>query len=524
MASHSSSGRSSLFLGKARVMAASGLDGEAADLCRMVLDLEPGCADAARLAAACLQRQGEAEAAMDLLRGALADNPGDSRLLTDLGRALCMAGDHDAAAETLDRAVAEGCRDPLCLSALGVALWHRGEFEQALCRHQEAAALAPRDSEVIINLSTALMSLGRFQEAAEALEQVVDPGTGEVLTNLGIAYKALGRLEDAKSVQRAALARDPDNQAFHWNLGVTLLLAGDHGPGWAAFDRRWSHPAPERLAQHPPLWDGAPLDGRSLMLMQEQGLGDAIQFARWAPRLKAEGARLVLQCGRPLHRLMAWTGLFEQVVDLDQDGGTDLRLSVLSLPRLLGGAPADLPPARWLDVPAEEVARWAERLPPAGLRVGLVWAGNPRHRGDRFRSLALAELLPVLKVPGVSFVSLQVGVPAAQIEALPASLRPLSLADSLEDLADTAALLGSLDLLITCDSAPAHLAGSLGRPCWVLLPAVPDWRWQLDREDTPWYPGMRLFRQQSLGDWAAVADRVAGALAELAAGTAGRGA
>jgi hypothetical protein len=338
----------------------------------------------------------------------------------------------------------------------------------------------------------------------------------EALNNLARLASWELRLGEAMRLLDAALAARPDFPAARWTRAMARLQAGDMPGGWDDFEARWSLPEVGPGPAIPrPVWDGTPLAGRRLLLQPEQGLGDTIQFARYAPLLAARGGTVVLGVQPPLQRLLR---------SLEAPGVTvvacgevlppiDCYLPLLSVPRVLRQGLGDIPAAApYLVAEPAAVARWRRRIGAAcggALAVGLVWAGNPRHINDANRSLPPAQLAALAAVPGVRFFGLQCGPGRAVAPPLP---EMVDLAAGLDDFAETAAVLAALDLLISVDTAPLHLAGALGRPAWALLPAVPDWRWLLGRVDSPWYPSLRLFRQPRPGDWAAVIAEVGVAL------------
>jgi len=289
-----------------------------------------------------------------------------------------------------------------------------------------------------------------------------------------------------------------------------LLVRGDFLQGWEEYEWRWKTKDaafPERnFAQ--PQWDGSPLEGRTLLLHAEQGLGDAIQFIRYLPLVAQNGGNIVLECQPELQRLFQRMAPDLPVLAMGQAlPAFDVHCPLMSLSRVfstdLGNIPQTVP---YLHADAAEAALWGERLAGLGssLKVALVWAGNPTNKNDRKRSLKLASLAPLAEVPGVRFISLQKGDATAEARTLPAGVALIDVAEDLKDFADTAALLANLDLVISVDTAVVHLAGAMGRPVWTLLPFAPDWRWLLGRADSPWYPTMRLFRQPAIGDWDAV--------------------
>jgi hypothetical protein len=338
------------------------------------------------------------------------------------------------------------------------------------------------------------------------------------------------QLEPAAACTARALALRPDDAATHKNHGWTLLKLGDLAAGFRDYEWRWRIPGfPVRMPDFPqPLWDGAALTGRTILLHAEQGLGDTLQFIRYAPLVRRRGAaRVLLACPRELVRLLGGMPDLDQVLGPnDPLPAFDCHAPLLSLPRLFGTTletvPATVP---YLAPPPGLAEAWAARLPPAEegrLRVGLVWAGNPRRHQpewtaiDRRRSLALARLAPLAAIPGIQWLSLQKDrPPEPSIMTGPSGLAPFDVMDRVADLADTAALIAGLDLVIGVDTAVVHLAGAMARPVWLLSRFDGCWRWLHDRDDSPWYPTLRLFRQPGPGDWDSVIAAVTAALGAM---------
>ena len=446
--------------------------------------------------------------------------------LAAAGRALLRRGEAKAALGPLEAAVA-GCPrdrpgDPALLLDLAVAQHLAGDLAGAMARYRAVLALAPGDAGACNGLGALLLRQGDLPGAEVLLRRALDrmPGMPEALNNLARLASWELRLGEAVRLLDAALAARPDFPAARWTRAMARLQAGDMPGGWDDFEARWSLPEVGPGPAIPrPVWDGAPLAGRRLLLQPEQGLGDTIQFARYAPLLAARGGAVVLGVQPPLRRLMR--SLEGPGVTVAACGEVlppiDCHLPLLSVPRALRQGLGDIPAAvPYLVAEPAAVARWRRRIGAAcggagdgALAVGLVWAGNPRHINDANRSLPPARLAPLAAVPGVRFFGLQCGPGRAVAPGLPGMV---DLAEDLDDFAETAAALVALDLLISVDTAPLHLAGALGRPAWALLPAVPDWRWLLGRADSPWYPSLRLFRQPRPGDWAAVIAEVGVAL------------
>jgi hypothetical protein len=302
-----------------------------------------------------------------------------------------------------------------------------------------------------------------------------------------------------------------------WVLAVVALIRGDYASGWREAEWRWKckdFSSPKRQWSKPQ-WKGEQLNGETILLHAEQGFGDTVQFVRYAPMVAERGGKVILECPAVLHRLLKNLPGIAGIVPETAQPEFDLQCPLLSLP-LAFGTLLDTVPNRvpYLTPEPQLCEQWGKLIGEraSGLKVGLTWAGSPTHQNDRKRSLTLNQLLPLAQAAGVTFFSLQKG-PAAQQANDPAIGFPIAdLTARLTDFADTAAMISQLDLVITVDTVIAHLAGALGKPVWVFLPRVPDWRWMLDREDTPWYPTMRLFRQEVHGQWEKPIRRAAGCL------------
>jgi tetratricopeptide (TPR) repeat protein len=370
----------------------------------------------------------------------------------------------------------------------------------------------PAGTKALWDRAIQLHGQSRFDEAIDcllALEALLPDHPG-LLANLGVAYRDSGDLPRAEHYLRRACAVRPKHPASHFNLALTLLRAGRLREGFEEYEWRWQVPqfAAQRRDFAQPLWRGEPLAGRRILIHGEQGAGDAIQFVRYAPLLRAAGADVILQVLPHLERLLSWMeGQYPMVNSLPADVPFDLHCPLMSLPHRFATEVDSIPAPAGFLVPAEMQSKWRERLRTAGKSAGVVWAGNPWRYHDEARSLPVHFLPPLTHLPGIDWWSLQVGPAAAET---PKGM--VNLADELTDFGETAAVISALDLVITVDTAAAHLAGSLGRPVWLLLPFVSDWRWMLGREDSPWYPSVRIFRQPRPGDWGQVMERVVGAL------------
>ncbi|RQH06071.1 tetratricopeptide repeat protein [Paraburkholderia dinghuensis] len=411
---------------------------------------------------------------------------------------------------------------------LGNVLQTLGSLDMAEASYREALALRPDSIEVLNNLGGLLQALGLPEQAAALYRQALAlrPGLSVAHYNLGTVLKSLDCFAEAESEYRAALAIDPDYSDARFGLATLLLSFGQYEEAWAEYEARYEperfvHRKSEVVLQPCPRWRGESLQGRSLLVWQEDGLGDMVQFGRYLTRLKSLGvSRLTVACLPPMHRLLRSVEGVDAVVDhadaQARAGEFACWTSLMSVPLRLGmvdhGQDEALSPAVYLTPDPVLVERWRARLDvlPPGLRVGLVWKGNPKHHNDAHRSLpSLAVLEPLWQVPGVQFVSLQKGEGEDEAATPPEGQPLLHLGSEVVDLADSAAIVAQLDLVICVDTAIAHIAGSVGTPCWVLLPPQDiDWRWMHGREDSPWYPGVRLFRRSPEVDWNALVERV----------------
>jgi len=448
----------------------------------------------------------------------------DAEALYFLGNRRMSSGDGEGAEACFREAVA---LDPGLAAAwcnLGLVLVRNGAHAEAENCYRRALALDSAQSEIPLNLGVLLAGQKRFDEAEQAYRQALarNPGSTAAWSNLGVLYASLQREEEAEQCYRQALRLDPQYRLARFNLSYLLLRQARFAEGWACLEARdWYGNLEQRLAC--PRWRGEPLAGKSLLIGYEAGHGDMLQFCRYAAVLKARGAaRVTVLCHPGLKRLFGTLEGADAVHAFDEPGlafDHDYWTPLFSIPHYCGtrldSIPALLP---YLHAHAADVERWRRFLPAAGMRIGLVWKGNPRFENDADRSLSALDLLaPLGKVPDAIFVSLQKGAGEEEAAHPPAGLPLLDVAMHINDFADTAALIKNLDLVISVDTAVAHLAGALGKPCWVLLPAYKtDWRWLSERTDSPWYPGvMRLFRQPREGGWAPVVAQIATALGRL---------
>jgi tetratricopeptide (TPR) repeat protein len=495
---------------------------EAIDLVRRAIAARPTFAKAHHNLGVALAEQGQLTQAADSLRRALELQPDYAEAHFNLANTLRDLGRRDEALAGFYQALHHRSDYPDALNNLGLLLTEMNRPAEAMILLRQALRLRPDFPEARNNLGLALVDLGRFDEAIACYEQVLEqnPRSTDAHTNLGSAYKEQGRLEEAVACYDHALRLKPDAASTRWNRALAWLQMGDFERGWAEYEWRWKRKSARPRPFRQPPWDWAPLDGRTILLWCEQGLGDAIQFVRYAPLVKERGGRLLLECPPPLRQLFEGiAGVECLLVEGQELPPFDVHAPLMSLPFLFKTTLANIPAAvPYLHVAAERVGHWRSQSPTGAFRVGVVWQGNPHHKWDRHRSFPVHVLAPLAAIPGVQLICLQKG---PGLEALCADPPRFALthldgfgADA--SFADTAAVMKQLDLVVTTDTAPAHLAGALGVPVWVALAAISDWRWLRGRNDTPWYPTMRLFRQRTLGDWDAVFERMTAALVPLA--------
>lgn len=492
---------------------------EALEACLQALRLSPDFADGLANLGTILdqmQRHGDAVAAQRQLI-TLRPHSSDARL--QLGRLLILDNQAEAAVEAMYELLAMQPLSAHAYTNMGVALRRLGRLADAAAAYRTALGFTPDDPGLLSNLGIVLQDQDLYAEAMDCFHRAIarQPDSATAHLNLSVVYREEMQIEASVDSARAAVRHDPGLAAAHTALAVGLLMQGQYQEGLAEYEwrsRMPDFPSPRRDFTSP-AWDGSDVRGRTLLVHDEQGVGDALQFVRYVPVLRERGIDVVLECNSQLVRVLGQMPGVGRVIGRFQPlPRHDAHVSLLSLPHLLGARIDNVPAAPYLAAEPDLQAQWAEKLSLYdGLKVGLVWAGNPEFKADRLRSPGLATVRPLLDVPGVSFFGLQKGAGRKDLETagpLPACF--VDLGPDISDFADTAAIMANLDLVITSCTGPAHLAGGLGRPTWTMLPFSPDWRWLATGEETFWYPSMRLFRQERRGDWAPVVRRVAAAL------------
>jgi len=424
------------------------------------------------------------------------------------------------AAELLHRLVASDVANAVARNNLGNVLHELGQFDDALACFEACVALRPAFAEAWNNRGTTLRALKRYDEALTSFETAlrITPGLADAQYNRGVTFEGLGRWTEACAAFEGAIECDAQHSAAQFNLALCRLRCGDFKRGWEGYEWRWRC-APSAFVHTKPRWRGEPLAGKTILLHSEQGLGDTLQFCRYAELISARGGRVVLAVFDPLAPLLEGLSGVAQII---RYGGKlpafDFHCPLLSLPGIFGTDLQTIPVRRpYLKANAGRIAAWSAHLGIARRpRVGLVWSGNPQHENDHQRSIPLADLVRHLPA-GVEYFSLQKELRAADAAVLRSYPEIRHFGDALVSFSDTAALCELMDVVISVDTSVAHLVGALGRPVWILLPFPADWRWLLERDDSPWYPSATLFRQHASGGWKPVLQRVAAALAQRSA-------
>jgi tetratricopeptide (TPR) repeat protein len=483
-------------------------------LCAGILEHQPDHFDALHLLGMLhFQRQRMVEA-LHFLAAALKANPASSDAMSNLGLALHATGRFDEAISNFRNALNFAPDHPEILYNLANSCLESGRLSEALTSYDAALTRSPDHVGALVNRGNTLLRLNEPARAIESYDAALTvlSGHAQILTNRGHALRRLDRPAQALADFEAAMVAAPEFAEAHFEAAMTHLTLGDFDAGWKHYEWRWrtSAFARHRRPFRAPPWLGTePLAGKTILLHAEQGFGDTIQFIRYAPLLSRRGAKVICEVQPELQPLLS--GIAD--VTVFASGGSrpafDLHTPLLSLPLAFGTRPETIPAAApYLAAPADHIAHWRERLPPGELRAGFVWSGSSTHNNDGNRSIALARLAPVLSElsgdPSLRAISLQTEMRAADRETLRGLPNLLHLGDDICDFSDTAAIISLLDVVVSVDTAVAHLAGALGKPVLILLPFAADFRWMRLREDTPWYPTAKLLRQPAFGDWDSV--------------------
>ena len=467
-----------------------------------------------------LAESGKREAALEFYRRALSFKVDLPIAWANVGKLLFEDQRYAEALDAFDATLGLRPNDADAWNSRAGALRKLGRLEKSAAAARQALSLKPRFAEAALNLGTALLKLDRADEALAAYEAASEalPGYDAALNGQALALRALGRIDEASAAFDAAICLG--NREAIGGKGCLDLMRGDFAAGWEGYEARWlnGQALADALGARFPKWRGLGRPGERVLVMNDHGFGDTIQFCRYLPLMVASGVEPTFLCPPRLHRLLAPLGI-RLVAERPAGERFDAQIAVSSLPRAfatrLDSVPAAVP---YLSPEPDRMRRWAARIGDEGFRIGVVWQGNPNPEADMARSFPLAALAPMAAIPGVRLISLQIGPGVAQLADLPAGMQVETLGDDFDAgpdaFVDAAAAMAALDLIVTCDTSVAHLAGALARPTWVALKQDAEWRWLRDCDDSPWYPTLRLFRQARRGAW----DDVFAAMAtELAA-------
>jgi len=483
-----------------------------------VIRLNPAYAEAHNNKGKIYKHKGDLAKALACFQQAAELKPDSAEAYFNLGDTLCALGQMEAAIENFNQALR--CRPDMfeAHNNLGNALKAQGNLEAAVESYRQAVRLNPDLAEVYYNLGNALRLKEAFEDAITNFRQALQlkPHYAEAFNNLGLVYKNQGYLNQATENFSQALRVNPDLAEAHWNRAFTYLLKGNFEDGWKDYDWRFQQAKWQTLYPHRysgPRWNGSNCEGKTIFVHDEQGLGDTLQFVRYLPTTKARCGKIIFETRKELIDLLqGFPGIDTLVIRSSQPAATenwDFYIPLLSLPKVFSTTLKTIPShVPYIYADSKKVEYWKHRLIGNGFKVGIVWAGRPMHSDDRNRSCALKQFLSLSGIHGIQLIGLQKGEAVKQVNDVGTETGIVNLGKEFEDFTDTAGVIQNLDLVISVDTAVAHLAGAMGKAVWVLLPFIPDWRWMMNRDDSPWYPTMRLFRQKARGDWESVFERV----------------
>ena len=491
---------------------------EASACYQRALEIQPDCAEAHNNQGQILLERGELDQALNCFRQAIRLRGNFAEAYFNMGEAFCAAQQDDDAITNYQAALR---RKPSLVEAwnnLGNALKRKEDLIGARECFHRVVQLRPDLAQGHYNLGSAWKDAGEHDRAIECLSKAVSlqKGYAEAWNNLGLAHKNRGDYQQAIQCFSEALQLKPELAEAHWNRSSVNLVVGDFHQGLK--DYEWRFQLPKWQLVYPfrtnlPRWDGSADMNQRILVYDEQGLGDTFQFIRYLPMVKERCREVILETRRELMDLLQEFPGIDEVVerpgDVESQSEADFCIPLLSLPLVFRTTPETIPavvPYLWAD--PRKAARWRQRIGGPYLKAGIVWAGRPQHQNDRNRSCRLDLFMPLARIPGIRIFSLQKGRAVEQITGNKLRDSIENLDREIESFSDTAAVISQLDLIISVDTSVAHLAGAMGRPVWLLLPFVPDWRWMLGRQDSPWYPTMRLFRQEEPGNWSQVFQRV----------------
>ncbi|MHC4532634.1 MAG: tetratricopeptide repeat protein [Planctomycetota bacterium] len=497
----------------------------AVEKCKQAVSIKPDYAEAYNTMAFSLEKQQQYTEAIKYYKKAVQFKPDFAEAYNHLGVLLNAQGHPAEAINNYKQALWLDQNYAEVHNNLGIALKEQKQFTEAISCFEKAIQLEPDFAEAYYNLANSLRDETRSTEAIENYRKAVrlKPDYAEAYNHLGVVLNAQGgyaeNIENLEAIEnyRRALQLNPDFAEAHWNLSLVLLRTGRLIEGWKEY--KWRRNPKLDIATYPhsfetPRWDGLQFKGKRLLVHYEQGLGDTLHFVRYVPMVKARGGTVILEVRKPLYKLLQSFSGVDELIEASLDNKPvvkfDYHVSLMDLPKIfettLETIPAEVPYINCCPTKAEY---WRKRLTGADFKVGVVWAGSPTHGNDRYRSCTLKHFAPLIEVDSVRLYGLQKGEAAAQTEELANEMAITNLGTEFEDFADTAAAIENLDMVISVDTSVLHLAGAMGKPAWALLPFSPDWRWMLDRMDSPWYPTMKLFRQKKWGQWEPVVQDIA---------------
>ena len=439
--------------------------------------------------------------------------PEYAEAFNNLGAVQEVEGALDDAKKSFERALSLKPDYAKALSGLGNVAAAEGNLNDAEQFYERALALDLNNVEARSNLGQILIDLGRTGEAEEQLRQAlsINPEFAPAHYNLGVALEERGDFDGAQKAYQQAVTLKSDEPDYHWNAALVTLLKGDFGEGWEQYEWRLRRKRNLTRNVKRPRWNGSDPTGQTILVQTEQGYGDTFQFIRYAQLLKARGARVIVECQPKTERLLPFAAGVDEIISRDEKlPKFDQYIQLLSLPHLFSTTLENVPaPIPYITAPPEAAGAWNARVNmAAGYKVGLVWRGNPQNTINPKKSILIAEVAGLCALEGVNWFSIQLDAGQDELGALRKHATIEECGPQLTDWAETAALISELDLVVTVDTGVAHLAGALGKPVWVLLSHIPDWRWMLERTDSPWYPTARLYRQPAPGDWPAVLGQV----------------
>ena len=481
---------------------------------QQAVSLKPDYAEAYHNMAVALQSQGQYAAAVERCKQAVMIKPNYAQVYNTMAFSLEKQHLYDGAVENYRQAL---LLDPNFVEAynhLGVVLNEQGRSAEAVVNFKHALQHDPDYAEAYNNLGIALKEQEQFSEAIASFEKALqlDPNLVEAYYNLGNSLRDEGRCAEAINNYKKAIRLKPDYAQANWNLSLALLLNGNYPEGWKGY--KWRRNADLKILTDyhctgKPRWDGSSFKSKRLLVHYEQGLGDNIQFVRYLPMVKAHGGTVIFETLKPLINLLQGFPGIDELVEYIPNRKLsleyDVYTSLLDMPNIFETTvetiPSEVP---YIYADSSKAQYWRNKISGPELKVGIIWAGSPEHGNDRYRSCSLNNFASLAEIEGVQLYGLQKGLAARQVDEFAETIPVTNISKHFNDFTDTAAAIDNLDLVISVDTSVLHLSGAMGKPTWALLPYAPEWRWMLNRQDSPWYPTMRLFRQSNWSDWDSV--------------------